>query len=205
MAVFGQLRNAQFDFWRSIPLSFRPFPALALVASLLTSGCVVGPNFKPPAAPPVSTYTQQPQPQTTVAAPGVPAGNAQHLVYAADIPADWWTLFHSAALNDLIAQALAHNADLKAAQAALRARDQRNRRPRRDRPSTAASAAVNGGPAASASIAEPAPAAAPATEAPADATAETAVVEAPATEAPAVETAATDAPADTASPAPEGA
>ena len=100
-------------------MPFRPFPALALVASLLTSGCVVGPNFKPPAAPPVSTYNQQPQPQTTVAAPGVPAGNAQHLVSAADIPADWWTLFHSAALNDLIAQALAHNADLKAAQAAL--------------------------------------------------------------------------------------
>jgi small subunit ribosomal protein S3 len=35
----------------------------------------------------------------------------------------------------------------QAAAAALRARDQRNRRPRRDRPSTAASAAVNGGPA----------------------------------------------------------
>jgi small subunit ribosomal protein S3 len=39
----------------------------------------------------------------------------------------------------------------QAAQAALRARDQRNRRPRRDRPSTGSgSAAVNGGPAASA-------------------------------------------------------
>ncbi|HVT21429.1 MAG TPA: 30S ribosomal protein S3 [Mycobacteriales bacterium] len=37
----------------------------------------------------------------------------------------------------------------QAAAAALRARDQRNRRPRRDRPSTAASAAVNGGPGAS--------------------------------------------------------
>jgi small subunit ribosomal protein S3 len=35
----------------------------------------------------------------------------------------------------------------QAAQAALRARDQRNRRPRRDRPSTGGSAAVNGGPA----------------------------------------------------------
>ncbi len=46
----------------------------------------------------------------------------------------------------------------QAAQAALRARDQRNRRPRRDRPSTGAgSAAVNGGPAASAvTAAEPA-------------------------------------------------
>ena len=46
----------------------------------------------------------------------------------------------------------------QAAQAALRARDQRNRRPRRDRPSTGGgSAAVNGGPAAStAVVAEPA-------------------------------------------------
>jgi small subunit ribosomal protein S3 len=48
-----------------------------------------------------------------------------------------------------------------AAQAALRARDQRNRRPRRDRPSTAASAAINGGPgqgqAAEAAPAETAP------------------------------------------------
>ena len=46
-------------------------------------------------------------------------GNAQHLISGADIPADWWTLFHSRALNELIEQALAHNPDLAAAQAAL--------------------------------------------------------------------------------------
>jgi len=100
-------------------LPFRPLPAVALVVPLLTSACVVGPNFKPPAPPPVSRYTQGQQPQTTTTTPGVPGGNAQRLVAGADIPADWWTLFHSRALNDLIEQALAHNADLKAAQAAL--------------------------------------------------------------------------------------
>jgi NodT family efflux transporter outer membrane factor (OMF) lipoprotein len=89
------------------------------VTPLLTASCVVGPNFKPPVPPPVSTYTQQQQPQTTAATPDVPGGNAQHLVVGADIPAEWWTLFHSRELNDLIEQALAHNADLKAAQAAL--------------------------------------------------------------------------------------
>src|SRR5690348_8553606 len=92
--------------------------SLALLASLLTSGCVVGPNFAPPAPPTVSGYTAE-APNTTAATPGVPAGNAQHFVAAADIPADWWTLFHSKQLNALIEQALAHNADLKAAQAAL--------------------------------------------------------------------------------------
>ena len=37
-----------------------------------------------------------------------------------DIPGQWWTLFHSKPLNDLIDQALKANPDLEAAQAALR-------------------------------------------------------------------------------------
>jgi len=92
---------------------------IGLGAPLLTAGCVVGPNFTAPAPPAVSGYRARP-PQTTVATPGVPGGQAQKFVSGADIPADWWTLFHSKALNALIEQALANNADLKAAQAALR-------------------------------------------------------------------------------------
>ena len=56
---------------------------------------------------------------TATAATPLPGGEAQHFVKGADIAADWWTLFHSKPLNDLIAQALANNHDLKAAQAAL--------------------------------------------------------------------------------------
>jgi NodT family efflux transporter outer membrane factor (OMF) lipoprotein len=85
---------------------------------MMASACVVGPNFKPPAPPAVSTYAAQPA-QATVATPGVVGGAAQRFVTAADIPADWWTLFHSREMNALIAEALAHNPDLKAAQAAL--------------------------------------------------------------------------------------
>jgi outer membrane protein TolC len=88
------------------------------VASLLAGGCVVGPNFSPPAPPPVTSYTATP-PQTTQATPGVAGGQAQHFTAGADIPADWWTLFHSKALNDLVERALVNNADLKAAQAAI--------------------------------------------------------------------------------------
>lgn len=100
-------------------LQFRRVPAFALFAPLLTSACVVGPNFKPPTPPPVSSYTQQKEPRTTAATPRVPAGSAQDLLRGADIPGDWWTLFHSPQLNALIEQGLAHNADLNAAQAAL--------------------------------------------------------------------------------------
>jgi NodT family efflux transporter outer membrane factor (OMF) lipoprotein len=37
-----------------------------------------------------------------------------------DIPGQWWTLFHSEALNSLVEQSLRNNADLEAAQAALK-------------------------------------------------------------------------------------
>ena len=94
------------------------FRQLSASAFLLTSACVVGPNFKRPAPPPVAAYTPRPV-QTTEATPGVPGGTAQHFVNTSDIPADWWTLFHSQQLNALIEQALANNADLKAAQAAI--------------------------------------------------------------------------------------
>jgi NodT family efflux transporter outer membrane factor (OMF) lipoprotein len=36
------------------------------------------------------------------------------------VPADWWTLFGSMAMNDLVEQALKNNADIEAAQASLR-------------------------------------------------------------------------------------
>jgi NodT family efflux transporter outer membrane factor (OMF) lipoprotein len=86
---------------------------------VLTSACVVGPNFKPPAPPNVSGYTAK-APRTTEGAPGVPGGQPQHFVSSGDIPADWWTLFHSKPLNALVERALANNTDLKAAEAALR-------------------------------------------------------------------------------------
>lgn len=97
----------------------RRLSACALVGPFLTSACVVGPNFSPPAPPALSAYTAKPV-ETTVGTPGLPGGNAQQFLTGADIPAEWWTLFHSKALNALIQQALANNADIRAAQAALR-------------------------------------------------------------------------------------
>ena len=91
---------------------------VALVAPLLTTACVVGPNFKPPPPPPISGYTVKP-PQAIEATPDVPGGQAQHFFSGADIPADWWKLFHSQSLNALVTEALANNADLKAAEDAL--------------------------------------------------------------------------------------
>jgi len=91
---------------------------VAILASSLLAGCAVGPDFKRPAAPDVSGYVAHPA-DTTAATENVPGGDAQHFAPGGDIPGDWWTLFHSRPLNDLIEQSLANNHDLKAAQAAL--------------------------------------------------------------------------------------
>ena len=90
----------------------------ALSASVLLAGCAVGPDFTKPSAPNVTSYTAAPLANPS-ATPKINAGQAQRFVDGADIPSDWWALFHSPQLNALIEQALANNPDLKAAQAAL--------------------------------------------------------------------------------------
>jgi NodT family efflux transporter outer membrane factor (OMF) lipoprotein len=89
-----------------------------LLAAMLLTACAAGPDFKKPAAPDVKGYTDHPL-AATDATPGVSGGEAQRFISGADIAGDWWTLFHSKPLNDLINQSLANNHDLKAAQAAL--------------------------------------------------------------------------------------
>jgi len=92
--------------------------AASLVTAVLLTGCAVGPDFAPPAAPDVNGYTPEPLATATAPAP-TPGGESQHFVRDLDLPGQWWTLFHSKALNSMIEKALAANQDLKAAQAAL--------------------------------------------------------------------------------------
>lgn len=99
--------------------SSRALLAALAVASLTLAGCAAGPDFKPPPPPGIDGYTAQPL-AATVATPNVAGGEAQRFDVGADIPGDWWNLFHSQPLSALIARALHNNHDLKAAQAALR-------------------------------------------------------------------------------------
>jgi NodT family efflux transporter outer membrane factor (OMF) lipoprotein len=90
---------------------------LFVIGAWLT-GCAVGPDFAPPAAPNVKGYTPESL-APTVTGSATPGGNAQRFVRDLDLPGQWWTLFHSKPLNQLIDKALAANPDLQAAQAAL--------------------------------------------------------------------------------------
>ena len=92
----------------------------AMVAVMATiGGCTVGPDFRRPDPPTTTTYTATPLPAETVAAPGT-GGAAQRFAMHGEIPARWWELFQSPALDQLIRQALQRNPTLAAAQATLR-------------------------------------------------------------------------------------
>jgi NodT family efflux transporter outer membrane factor (OMF) lipoprotein len=98
--------------------SARMLPFIAAVALLFIAGCAMGPDFKRPGAPAVNDYTGHPL-SNTVASTNVVGGEAQRFAKGSDIVGDWWTLFHSKPLNDLIELSLTNNPDLKAAQSAL--------------------------------------------------------------------------------------
>lgn len=93
---------------------------VAVVLSLAGAigGCMVGPDFHPPQPPAVTNYPSAPLPDHT--ASGDAAGaEAQRLVAGRDIPAEWWTLFQSPALDVLVRQALTDSPKLAQAQAKL--------------------------------------------------------------------------------------
>ncbi len=97
--------------------------ASKVVAALLAAGlagCAAGPDFQRPAAPVTTRYTAESLATHTVDAP-TSGGSAQRFIEGQDVPEQWWTLFGSNALDQLVSAALRANPDLQAAEAALRA------------------------------------------------------------------------------------
>jgi NodT family efflux transporter outer membrane factor (OMF) lipoprotein len=92
--------------------------ALAVLIAGITA-CAVGPNFKRPAPPKATTYGSAPMAGQTASAESA-GGDPQRFVAGMDIPSEWWTLFKSVPLNQMVEQALKANPNVGAAQAALR-------------------------------------------------------------------------------------
>src|SRR3990172_2432343 len=102
-----------------IKMHWRSAAAGAVVCLALT-GCAVGPDFRAPDAPRKKAYTSSELSRSETITVPVAGGSAQRIVPGQEIPAQWWTLFHSAELEQLVRQALADNPTLAAAQAKLR-------------------------------------------------------------------------------------
>ena len=97
---------------------------LPLLLSLGLAGCALTPAAQTPQVVDArtQTYTSSPLSSQTAAASGVTgnAGIAQHLAYGQQLPAEWWQLFRSPTLDQLIREALRNNPSLAAARASLR-------------------------------------------------------------------------------------
>ncbi len=96
-----------------------PMYALAAVLGAAALAACVGPDFHRPAPPAAGRYTEEPLGAATAAAPGV-GGAAQQFLDQKDVARNWWTLFGSAQLDDLVTEALRANPEVLSAQAALR-------------------------------------------------------------------------------------
>lgn len=98
---------------------------LMCLAAFTLSGCMVGPDFHKPPAPDVKSFNANPLPAKTASAPTKnSAGNAQTYVYNQNIPADWWEIFHSDTINQLVQTGINNSPNITAAQAALRNADE---------------------------------------------------------------------------------
>jgi NodT family efflux transporter outer membrane factor (OMF) lipoprotein len=92
----------------------------AATLALLTTSCMVGPDFKRPDPPKDETYLSGTPVDITIATPDVLGGEAQSFVLGLDIPAQWWSVFKSRPLSDLVARSLAANPDIQSAIQALK-------------------------------------------------------------------------------------
>jgi len=86
-----------------------------LALALVCSSCTLGPDFVRPASPQLTSYAGKDEAAATFSA----AGSTQSLAPGKDIAGQWWRLFRSPELTQLIEQAIKHSPDLQAAYAAL--------------------------------------------------------------------------------------
>ena len=84
---------------------------LMILVSFNLLGCTLGPDFKSPEAPKTNRYLNTHSFTQTVSAHSY-GGQTQIIKYNQDIPASWWTLYHSKSLNFLIDEGVKNNPDL---------------------------------------------------------------------------------------------
>ena len=105
---------------------FQPKTGQSLVwlCCCLLAACTTGPDFKSPAAgsytshPDAAAYTEHSLPAQTTASQGTD-GASQHFQVGQKISAQWWTLFQSPELDQLVKKALERNPNLAATKKTL--------------------------------------------------------------------------------------
>ena len=91
---------------------------IAVIVPIALSACTLGPDFKKPDSPATQSYILG-KTSRQISTVSSPSGAAQTIALGKDIQGQWWTLFRSPALTQLIAKAMQHSPDLQSALAAL--------------------------------------------------------------------------------------
>ncbi len=91
----------------------------AAVLCALLAGCAVGPDYVRPTLPDSKSYSPVPIPAQVQTDSNVTIVS-QKFSLETDIRGDWWTLFQSTALNDLIEKSFLANPNIEAAKRALK-------------------------------------------------------------------------------------
>lgn len=92
--------------------------ALTIVVMTSLAGCTVGPDFKRPSSPDVTSFTRDKELNKTF--DGVGKSQTQAIMTVNQVEADWWKSFSSQKLNSLIEIALKNNPSIKAAEASIK-------------------------------------------------------------------------------------
>jgi len=95
----------------------------ATAVAIALAGCA-GEPLQAPDVPAPASYTAAPLVEQTASAAGVHGGDAQRFAWGGEIPAEWWTLFRSPALDGLVGRALGNSPTLARAGAKLHQAEQ---------------------------------------------------------------------------------
>jgi NodT family efflux transporter outer membrane factor (OMF) lipoprotein len=91
----------------------------AIFLSALLASCAVGPDYQAPETPKTHSYTSSPLPKQTVEIRGQEE-KTQEFTYQQHLCRQWWTVFESERLNQLIERGLKNSPTIQAASAALK-------------------------------------------------------------------------------------
>jgi NodT family efflux transporter outer membrane factor (OMF) lipoprotein len=89
---------------------------IGIAAASALAGCAVGPNFHPPKAPDTSGYLH---PTSDTAPVQAQAQDVQNVSPGTELAGEWWQLFHSAQLDEVVRASIAASPTLIAANATL--------------------------------------------------------------------------------------
>src|SRR6202789_1685413 len=92
------------------------WPMISIAAASALTSCAVGPNFHQPKPPDTSGYLH---PSSDTAPVQPQAQDVQNISPGAELAGEWWQLFHSAQLDEVVRSAIAASPTLVAANATL--------------------------------------------------------------------------------------